>query len=166
MSEAERKEWMRYLNEALDAEPVSPELREFIEIIQGRRECPTNLINGFLHNGGDDNDQYYQTPAPLFTDSKSESTQSTKIAQVISPIIITQESNNMMVSSCPPMDLVESPIIDFPIRISSFEEVKPCQDGCLNEVTNMVDRIHPTIFDKTNDNNDKKELKEPIVEVG
>ncbi|VDL63424.1 unnamed protein product [Hymenolepis diminuta] len=155
MSEAERREWMRYLNEALDTEAVSSELREFIEIIRGHRDGPINFTIGFLRKGGDDNDQYYQTPTSLFTDYKLNSPLSTNIAQVISPIIVSQGFNNIMVSSCPPVDLVDSPILESPIDISSFEEMK---------VTNMLDRIHPTIFDKTNDKNAKKEPKEPIVE--
>ncbi|KAM3186633.1 hypothetical protein ACTXT7_003934 [Hymenolepis weldensis] len=160
MSEAERREWMGYLNEALDAEAVSSELQEFIEIIQGRRDGPTKLN---LLNGSDDNNQYYQTPTSLFTDFKLKFPLSTKTPQVTSPLVITQGPNDMALFSCPPLDLVDSPILDSPIKVSPFEEVKSCQNGCLNEVTSVLDGIHPTIFDKTNDNNAKKEHEEPTV---
>ncbi|VDN99377.1 unnamed protein product [Rodentolepis nana] len=161
ISEAERRKWMDDLNEAMDTEVVSSELLEFIETVQGRHPGPSKLPNVTLQDGDNDNDRHVQLPNSFISDFKSNTLSSTEIPLIITPLI----ANDVMQQSCPPLELVKSPFLDSPIETSFSEEVECCQDGCLNEVTNMLNGMYPPNCENANGDNTGKEFQEPIVQL-
>lgn len=148
----------------MDSEIESTELLEFIEVLNGRREAPDGAFsNGFTLNDREDVFESYQTPVSLSTDFKAKSPPSPHIDPVLPPIEITPRPNSIQLFSCPPIDLVESPLLESPVKISPHYEDDSCPNDCLSKVTNMLESIYPTNFN--NRNNQSKTEQEVLSNI-
>ncbi|VDK20239.1 unnamed protein product [Taenia asiatica] len=132
-TEIERREWMELMNEAMDTEVVSTELRDLIDTLLGSRETlPRVTSSDGSHNRSD---QFTFSPHP------------SHVVQLIMP----KQSEEEVAFSCPPFSLMDSPLLESPVEASPVEDVGYCCNGCLNEVTDILSEVHPTLFDSRNE---------------
>ncbi|CDS37592.1 conserved hypothetical protein [Echinococcus multilocularis] len=131
-----RREWMEVINEAMNTEVMSAELRELIDTLQERQEIPSVVAKADerIGNGGSDHSSLDQ----LITSSPS--------SQVVQ-LIESKQSEDGITFSCPPLKLMDSPLLESPIEASPVEDVRCCQKGCLDEVNDTLSKIHPILFD-------------------
>ena len=141
-TEIERQEWLESMNEAMDAEIISEELLRLIDVLQGRREVSLNIDNTLK----DETENGYSDHPP--SPSKN----------IIVPQPDTQSAEEAVAFSCPPLSMVESPILNSPIKLSPTDRLDMCENGCLDEVTEILNEIQPLLFSTTtNNNNNTKE---------
>ena len=128
----------------MDAAVVSKDLRDLIDVLQGNRE---------VENTNESKDDANQLDSPT--------TMSKHIVQLIVPQINIQPNEMESTFSFPPLDLTNSPRLDSPISFSPVTNFDSCENGCLNEVSNILDEMHPLLFEKST----KKENNSPSTQV-
>ncbi|KAL5970599.1 hypothetical protein TSMEX_001658 [Taenia solium] len=141
-TEIERREWTELMNEAMDTEVVSTELRDLIDTLLGSRETLPRVSSGdgIVSNGNgsyNNSDQFTFSPHPSH----------------VVQLIMSKQSEEGVAFSCPPFSLMDSPLLESPAEASPVEDVGYCCDGCLNEVTDILSEVHPTLFDSRNEAN-------------
>ncbi|EUB64029.1 hypothetical protein EGR_01157 [Echinococcus granulosus] len=131
-----RREWMEVINEAMDTEVMSAELRELIDTLQERQEIPSVVAKADERSGNGGSNH----------SSLDQLTMSSPSSQVVQ-LTESKQSEDRVTFSCPPLKLIDSPLLKSPIEASPVEDVRCCQKGCLDEVNDTLSKIHPILFD-------------------
>ncbi|VDM30893.1 unnamed protein product [Hydatigera taeniaeformis] len=139
-SEIERREWMEVMNEAMDADVISTELRDLIDTILGCQKVPHTDASkdGEVGSSGD---SFNNSDLPTI---------SPQLPHVVQ-LIMQKPSEEATTFSCPPLSLIDSPQPDSPIQASPIKDTDYCCNGCLNEVAEILSEVHPTLFNSRNE---------------
>lgn len=141
---------------------MSAELCDFIGTILGRHEVFTD---GYWYT--DDEFDHLSRSSKSFTPHfNSKSLPSPKVAQTISPISIVPRSNDTAIFSCPPLDLVGSPLLESPVEFSPSDIEEYCPKNCLSEVLEIPDRMYSNQYDSGSKSNTEIETDEFVIQVG
>ncbi|VDD79313.1 unnamed protein product [Mesocestoides corti] len=121
-SEDERQTWIDVINQAIDTEIRSPALLKLIGILQDDTRQPYSSD----YNSA-------RSPTPLMNVPKT----------------LNGES---FVFSCPPLCLVESPVLESSAEPSpDFEEICGCRGGPLEEASTILEQVRPMLFNSATD---------------
>ncbi|KAL5108163.1 hypothetical protein TcWFU_009190 [Taenia crassiceps] len=139
-TEVERREWMEAMNEAMDMEVVSTELRDLIDTLLGHRETPPSVTSedGRVNSDCDGNG------------NSGQLTLSPHLPHVVQ-LIIPKPLQEAVAFSCPPLSLMGSPLFESPIEASPVEDIGYCRNDCSNEVTDILSEVHPILFNSRNE---------------
>lgn len=131
---------MEVMNQAMDMEVVSAELRDLIDTLLGRRETLPRVSSrdgGFGSGDGGHGNSGHFTSSP----------HSPHVVQLIMP----KQLEEGVTFSCPPLSLMDSPLLESPTEASPVEDVGYCRNSCLNEVTEILSEVHPILFNSRNE---------------